>query len=317
MTENKIAVVFPGQGCQFVGMGSDLYEGYPEARAVFDLADELLGFPLTELCFTGPEEVLGDTCNTQPAIYVASLALWRVLEPRLDAVRSRIAFMAGNSLGEYSALAAAGAFDYEEGLLLVRRRGEAMRDAGLSSPGGMAAIIGLEDAVVEQIVAESHTPEAGVWMANYNSPGQVVIAGSPEGLEKAIALAKERKARRAMPLSVSVACHTPLMAGASDELTINLERTAFRSPWVPIVPNAVAAPASEPVDIKAALLRQLSSPVRWVESVQSMMAGGVTTVLEVGPRAILSGLVRRIDRSLATLAVTDCASLEALDVGSL
>lgn len=317
----SIALIFPGQGCQAVGMGAELYRAFSEARAVFDRADEALGLPLTKLCFEGPTEQLNDTANTQPAIYAATMALWAVLEPRLGGTRSAIAFAGGHSLGEFSALAATGALEFEAGLRLVRRRGEAMRDAGATAPGGMAAIIGLSDETVAEIVAEANDAEAGdsvaLWIANYNSPGQVVIAGRQDKLERALELAVARQARKAVPLAVSVACHTPYMRAAAEQLGAALQETTFQRPWVPVVSNAEAKPLSEPSEIKAALLRQLYSPVRWVESVQVMAAAGVTTTLEIGPKAVVSGLIRRIDRSLEQFKVTDRDSLEALDLGAL
>ena len=319
--QNGIALVFPGQGCQSVGMGADLSEAFPKVRALYDRADEILGFSLSRMCFEGPEEALNDTANTQPAIYVTTLALWQVLAPRLEGSRPRIAYAAGHSLGEFSALAVAGAVSFDEGLRLVRRRGEAMRDAGESVPGGMAAIIGLDDEVVEEIVAaanaEANAGEAGVWIANLNSPGQVVISGSGGALDRAIALAEERKARRALRLAVSVASHTPLMAAASERLATALAETTFHRPWVPVVSNAGALPLSDPQEIKAALLRQLSSPVRWVESIQYMVGQGVTTFLEVGPKAVVSGLIKRIERSAQTPSVTDLSGVNAFDEGVL
>jgi len=313
----KLALVFPGQGCQFVGMGADLYESFPEAREVYDQADEILGFSLTQLCFTGPAEALNDTANTQPAIYTTTMALWRALAPRLEELRPQIAFAAGHSLGEFVALTVAGALRFEDGLRVVRARGEAMRDAVANSPGGMAAIIGLSDEQVAEVIAEAGGAEAGIWAANYNSPGQVVIAGRKEALERALAIAKEHKAKRAIPLAVSVPCHTPLMATAAERLAQVLEQVPWQQPWVPVVCNAEAAPLREPAAIKQALLRQLTSPVRWVESVQAMVQGGVGKVLEVGPKAVVSGLIRRIDRGLRLYSVTDAAGVEALDAKEL
>ncbi|MBM3188011.1 MAG: ACP S-malonyltransferase [Chloroflexi bacterium] len=314
MTETgRVALVFPGQGCQSVGMGADLYQRFPEARAVYERADEALGFPLSRLCFEGPAGELDDTANTQPAIYTTTLALWAVLAPRCEGIRSRIAYAAGHSLGEFCALAVAGAFGLEEGLRLVRLRGEAMRDAGAEAPGGMAAIIGLSDKAVGEIVAEANGDREMVWIANLNSPGQVVIAGENEALARALELAKARQARRALPLAVSVACHTPLMKSAAQHLGAALEAMPFQRPWAPVVSNALAAPLSEPEDIKAALVRQLTSPVRWVESVQLMAAQGATTMLEIGPKAVVSGLIKRIRDDVALWSVTDAASLEAFD----
>ena len=316
-TQGKMALVFPGQGCQFVGMGADIAEAFPEARAVFDRADEILGFPLSRLCFDGPADELDDTANTQPAVYTCTLAMWEVLAPRLESVMSRIAFAAGHSLGEFSALTVAGALDFEDGLRLVRCRGEAMRDAGAESPGGMAAIIGLSDEAVAAIVAEANGDGQGVWMANYNSPGQVVIAGEREALGRALALAKAHEAKRAVVLAVSIASHTPFMRAAADRLGAALEATAFRRPWVPVVSNAGASPLVDPDAIRAALLRQITSPVRWVESVEVMIAGKVAAMLEVGPRAVVSGLIRRIHRPTRLCSITDAASLNSLDAEAL
>ncbi|MFO7919053.1 MAG: ACP S-malonyltransferase [Anaerolineae bacterium] len=312
--DTGIALVFPGQGCQFVGMGQELYALYEEARALYDRADEMLGFSLSRLCFEGPAERLNDTANTQPAIYITSMALWQVLSPRLGELNERIVYTAGHSLGEFTALTAAGALSFEDGLRLVRRRGEAMHDAGEEASGGMAAIIGLEDEEVAGIVAEANGGDQGVWIANYNSPGQVVIAGEKGALERALALARERKAKRAIPLKVSVACHTPLMEAAADRLGAALEDTTFQRPAMPVVSNTEAAPLSEPQEIKEALLKQLSHPVRWVESVKTMVDDGVGAALEVGPRAVVSGLIRRIHRPLELYQVTDADSIETLDM---
>jgi [acyl-carrier-protein] S-malonyltransferase len=310
----KIALVFPGQGCQYVGMGTELYNSSAEARAFYQHADDLLGLPLSRLCFEGPEADLNDTANTQPAIYISTLALWRAVAPKLEAVRGRIACVAGHSLGEFSALAVAGALSIEDGLKLVRRRGEAMRDAGEQAPGGMAAIIGLEDDDVVHVVAEANASGPGVWVANYNSPGQVVIAGANQALARAMDLAKARGAKRALPLAVSVACHTPLMTAASERLGEALAATPILKPWVPVVSNAEAMFLSEPEAIHAALLKQLSSPVRWVESVQQMVVEGISTVIEIGPKSVVAGLIKRIEKSLNVYAITTLAELEALNL---
>jgi [acyl-carrier-protein] S-malonyltransferase len=321
-SDSKITLVFPGQGCQSVGMGQALYAAYPAAREIFDRADEVLGFSISRLCFEGPAEELNDTANTQPAIYTTTMATWAALAPKIEALKPRVACAAGHSLGEFSALAAAGALDFADGLRLVRRRGEAMRDAGAAAPGGMAAIIGLDDETVAEIVAEASATEpasqgSGVWIANYNSPGQVVIAGEGERLNRAMELAKARGARRALPLAVSVACHTPLMAAAADRLGAALAETAIHTPWTPVVSNVTATPLSDPDEIRRALLAQLSSPVRWVESVQAMAADGVTHMLEVGPAAVVTGLSKRIAPDMTLLSVTDAAGIEAFDAGGL
>lgn len=308
--QGEWALIFPGQGCQKVGMGADCYRAFPESHDVFACADETLGFSLSRLCFEGPEEQLFDTANAQPAIYTATYAMWKALEPRLADRLPQVACCAGHSLGEFSALAVAGAMNFEDGLRLVRCRGEAMRDAGTQAPGGMTALIGLDDAVVVEVMAEINENSDQVWVANYNSPGQVVIAGERAALERASALATARGAKRAVPLAVSVACHTPLMGAASERLAAALNETVFRRPWAPIVSNALAAPLQAPDEIKAALLRQLTSPVRWVESVQTMAHQGVTSMLEVGPGAVLASLVKRIERTLDVASITDAAAIQ-------
>lgn len=306
--DQKLALVFPGQGAQFVGMGAGLYEQFPEARAVYDQADEVLGFSLSRACFEGPAEVLDDTATTQPAIYTTSYALWRALVARICQDMPRIGYVAGHSLGEYTALAAAGAIGFEDGLRLVRCRGEAMRDAGAAAPGGMAVILGLDDDAVAAIVAD-----AGVWMANLNSPGQVVIAGEGVALERACRLATERGAKRAQPLAVSVACHTPLMGAAAERLGRALAATEIAAPLAPVVSNVTARPTADAGQIRANLLRQLCEPVRWTDSVRAMAEGGVRVMLEVGPKAVVSGLVKRIDRAIATRSVTSAEEIASLD----
>ena len=312
----QIALLFPGQGSQSVGMGADLYQAFAEAKDVFDRADEVLGFSLARLCFEGPEGELNDTANTQPAIYTATYALWQALAPRFAAVMPRVAFVAGHSLGEFSALAVGGAFAFEDGLRLVRCRGQAMRDAGLAAPGGMAAIIGLSDEAVAEAVAEANNGQAGVWIANLNSPGQVVIAGEPKALERAMVLATSKGAKRALPLAVSVACHTPLMGAAAERLCAALEATTLQKPWAPVVSNSVAEPVSDPAEIKAALMKQLTSPVRWVESVQAMAGREVKTMIEVGPKAVLAALVKRIDKAIAVTELTSAAGVQSFDAGA-
>lgn len=309
MADRSIALIFPGQGCQFVGMGADL-RTLPEARAVFEEADDLLGFYLSRLCFEGPETLLNDTANTQPAVYVTSIALWRALDARFPLLSAQVAFLAGHSLGEYTALTAAGALPFQQGVPLVAARAEAMRDAGASTPGGMIALLGLEKAEVVNLVAEVGGGAAGVWVANDNAPGQVVIAGTQEALKKAGELAQARGAKRVVPLAVSVPCHTPLMQAAAERLREALERTTFQRPWAPVVSNVTASPLEDPAEIKAALIQQLSSPVRWVESVERMATGGVTRMIEIGPKAIVSGLVKRIRPDVTTQAVTNAAEID-------
>jgi len=299
----QVAFVFPGQGSQYVGMGRDLYEAYPEARAIFDQADEILGFPLSELCFEGPAEKLNDTINTQPAIFTMSVACLRALNPSLSLDPL---FVAGHSLGEYTALVAAEALTFADGLKLVRERGRLMKEAGKKNPGGMAAIIGLDARTVERICQEA----SGVQIANYNSPGQIVISGHREALEQAMGLARERGAKRVIPLAVSIAAHSPLMRPAAQEFRRAVEATSLRRARIPVVANVTAEPTTEPEEIREALVRQLTSPVRWVESVERMIEGGVDTFVEIGPKSVLTGLIRRIDKGVQTFSISDSDSIK-------
>jgi [acyl-carrier-protein] S-malonyltransferase len=299
---SRCAYLFPGQGSQYVGMGSDLYAAVPEARAVFDQADQVLGIDLSRLCFDGPAETLNDTWNTQPAILVASIAVLRVWETeKLE--MGPLAYVAGHSMGEFSALVAAGALSFADGLKLVRERGRLMKQAGERSPGGMAAILGLEREPVEKVCATAREQSGEyVGVANDNCPGQIVISGASSALERAMELAQEQGAKRVTRLVVSIAAHSPLMAEAAAEFSRALDATPFHEPAVPLVANATAAPLTAPDDIRDALRRQLTSPVRWTESVRWMIAQGVSCFVEVGPKDVLAGLLRRIDRTVETLS---------------
>ena len=301
-----VACVFPGQGSQYVGMGRDLYQAYPLVSETFAQASELLGFDLAALCFEGPEEALTDTLNAQPAILTLSVALWWVLL-REDPFNSRPPlFLAGHSLGEYSALVAAGALEFADALRLVRRRGELMQAAGRERPGGMAAVIGLDASSVDELCARARAETGGVVQAaNYNSPGQIVISGDRASLERAVALAEEGGARRVIPLAVSVASHSPLMAGAAEAFREVLEAAPIQVAQPPIVANVSALPIREPEEIRRELVAQLTSPVRWVESVEYMVAQGVGTFIEVGPGNVLRGLIRRINGRVGRKGVED------------
>ena len=283
------ACIFPGQGSQYVGMGRDLYEGNPVARQCFDEADRVLGFGLSEICFEGPEERLCETRYTQPAILVHSIALWRFFEQR----DMRPDFVAGHSVGEYSALVAAGTLAFSDALVLVKERAEAMYSAGLDRPGAMAALIGLPAANLQRLLEEVGT--AGIIAAaNYNSPMQIVISGEVEPVEAALEKARELGARRAIKLNVSGAFHSPLMEPAQKRLAAKLQETDFSEARIPVVSNVTGTPVSKPEEIVDLLGRQLTSPVLWYQSMQFIREQGVTSFAEVGPGAVLCGLLKRI-----------------------
>ncbi len=310
---SQTAFLFPGQGSQYVGMGQDLYEAYPEARATFDQADDVLGFGLSGMCFNGPEETLNDTINTQPAIFVTSVALLRALES--DELQAP-GFTAGHSLGEYSALFAAGAMDFAAGLRLVRERGRLMKEAGERSPGGMAAVLGLEAEAVDAVCRQAREETGGIiQVANYNSPGQIVISGDFKTRDVAIELAKAQGARRVVPLAVSIAAHSPLMGCIVDEFRQAVEAVEFRRPAVPVVANVSAAPLQGIEAIQEELVQQLTSPVRWVESIQYMIGQGITEFVEVGPKDVLTGLMRRIDKSVQVMSVGDVMAVDSKQKG--
>lgn len=299
MTTQPFALQFPGQGSQIVGMGEALSATSPAARAIFARADEVLGIPLSRLCFSGPEEMLNDTLNTQPALVATSIAALRVLEEGFDGPP---AFVAGHSLGEFSALVAAGALRFEDGLLLVRERGRLMKEAGDRSPGGMAAVLGLSIPQVEAACGQASATTGGyVGVANDNCPGQVVISGDEESLDLASQALEEAGARRVIRLAVSIAAHSPLMSEAAEDFRRALDDTPFRTPDIPIVINATACPIEDPQELRSALARQLTSPVRWTGSVEWMIDQGVERFIEVGPKDVLTGLLRRIDRRVTGL----------------
>jgi [acyl-carrier-protein] S-malonyltransferase len=296
----KTAFVFPGQGSQFVGMGAELARQYPIARETFAEADDILDFSLSDLCFHGPEADLNATVNTQPALYTL-VPDWKPFA------------VAGHSLGEFTALTAAGALDFRDGLRLVRERGRLMAEAGDQQPGGMAALLGLDADVVRAVCQQaSAETSAVVVLANDNCPGQIVISGQHAALERALELAKAAGARRAVRLAVSIAAHSPLMAAASQAFDEALARTPFTAPQVVIYGNVTAQPVTTVDEIRAELGQQLTSSVRWTESVQAMIAAGVTEFIELGAKDVLTGLLRRIDANVSGMAVYDTATLTAL-----
>lgn len=301
------AWLFPGQGSQTVGMGRDVYDRFPAARAVFDEADAVLCFALSELCFAGPGDTLTRTENAQPALLTTSIALLRAAEEAAGGALPLPAFAAGHSLGEYSALVAAGALPFADALRLVRRRGELMAAA---SEGTMAAIIGL-DVEPLRAVCDEASAHGVVVIANENSPGQLVISGAAAGVQRAMALAKERGARRALPLQVSAAFHSPLMAEAAQGLQSAIDNVSVvRVPRVPVISNVSAEPLLAPDAIRAELVAQVTAPVRWIASIERMAADGVTRFVEIGPGTVLTGLVKRIAPGVELINVGDAAAVE-------
>jgi len=301
MGQQLVALQFPGQGSQHVGMGKDLCAVSPAAAEVFARADQTLGFSLSQLCFEGPAAVLDDTAYTQPAILTTSVAALRALEER----SWQPVFVAGHSLGEFGALVAAGTLTFEDALLLVRERGLLMKKAGEHHPGGMAAVIGLDASEVEQICSPIREATGGyVGVANDNCPGQVVISGDEEALQMGMEAAQAAGARRVVRLAVSIAGHSPLMAEVAAAFRWVLDKVTIRTPKVPFVPNATAEALTDPDQVREVLGRQLTSPVHWTSSVQWVIRQGVTCFVEAGPGEVLTGLLRRIDRAVDGLTAT-------------
>ena len=330
MNSKRLAYLFPGQGSQIVGMGRDLYERFSAARAVFDEADAVLGFPLSRLCFEGPIDLLNLTENTQPAILTASVAAERVLTPLLAEHGLKAEFAAGHSLGEYSAHLAAGTFTFADAVRTVQLRGRFMQEAVPAGEGAMAAILGLPEPVINDCcvqasdeltepaainpadpIAHAQSPNSQVVSpANMNSPDQTVISGALAAVERAAALCKEAGAKRTVMLKVSAPFHCALMAPAQQALMVHLEGVLFGDPAIPIVCNVDARMITRDADARDCLVRQVTGAVRWVECVQTLITQGATHFIEVGPGKVLNGLLRQIDRSQTGLNVEDAASLE-------
>ncbi|KAB7693706.1 ACP S-malonyltransferase [Plesiomonas shigelloides] len=301
------AMVFPGQGSQSVGMLADLAQQFPIVEQTFAEASAVLGYDLWALVQQGPAEELNKTWQTQPALLTASVAIWRVWQEKNGAMP---VVMAGHSLGEYSALVCAGVMDFKDAVRLVELRGKLMQEAVPEGTGAMAAIIGLDNDSIAKACAESAEGQV-VAPVNFNSPGQVVIAGNKEAVERAGAACKAAGAKRALPLPVSVPSHCELMKPAADKLAVALQEITFNAPLIPVINNVDVAAESDADAIRSALVRQLYSPVRWTETVESMSAQGVTHLLEMGPGKVLTGLTKRIVDSMTAAAVNDVASLTA------
>jgi [acyl-carrier-protein] S-malonyltransferase len=305
--EHNTAFVFPGQGSQYAGMGKDVFEAYPVARRVFEEIDDALGFSISQLCFEGPEDQLKLTENTQPAILAVSAAIHAVLE---DMGTIRRDLVAGHSLGEYSAIVSVGGLTASEAAVIVRQRGRFMQEAVPVGTGAMAALIG-PTADEARIICEEVAQGEIVSVANVNAPGQIVIAGTKAGVDRAIEVAKARGVRRALVLPVSAPFHSELMKPAEERLKPVLDDAHFKDLWVSLVSNVDASPIGTATAVRNALVRQVVSPVRWVESVQKMVSMGVRHFVEIGPGSVLTGLIKRIDPTVELLNVSNVASIEA------
>ncbi|MBI2849972.1 MAG: ACP S-malonyltransferase [Chloroflexi bacterium] len=305
--QTKVAYVFPGQGAQSVGMGRDLSDSFASAKAIFKQADEVLGFSLSKLCFEGPEEELRLTINTQPAILTVSYACLKAAQEVSGGSLPAPAFVAGHSLGEYTALAAADVIDFGTAVYLARERGRLMYEAGLKEPGGMLAIIGLNEDVLLEVCNQT-----GTQIANFNCPGQLIISGATVNLPRAAELAQSKGASRVIPLEVSGAFHSPLMQPAREGLFEIIARLEFHNPAVPIIGNVTAQPLTTAEAIKTELVQQLCNCVQWQHSIEYVVKNGVSTIYEIGPGKVLAGLIRRINKSIEIKNIGDAQTIKGL-----
>ncbi len=308
---SKRVFLFPGQGAHCQGMGKDFYEAYQEARKVYQKANEILGFDLAQICFSGSEQELEKTIYNQPAIFITSIAILKVFRSLKGSEATEAHAAAGLSLGEYTALVFAGALSFEDGVRLVYNRGKFMHEASEEHPGGMVSIIGLSDEEVEDICKDA-SQYGIICAANYNCPGQIVVSGERKPLELVSEEAKNRGAKRIIPLKVSGAFHSPLMASAQARMAIELQKTKFQRSRIPVVANISASYVQEPEEIRNALLAQLTGPVRWTQSMQALISDGVEEFYEVGPGKVIAGLMRRIDPNKMVKNLETVSSLETV-----
>ncbi|CAH1059274.1 ACP S-malonyltransferase [Paenibacillus pseudetheri] len=305
---SKIAFVFPGQGAQAVGMGKDIYDALPKSRAVFEKGDEVLGFPLSKLIFEGPDSELKQTVNTQPALLTASVAY-------LEALREqglKPDYVAGHSLGEYSALVAAGVLSYEDAITLVRLRGRFMEEAVPGGQGAMAAVLGAEREALAALCQAVSEESGVVELANVNCPGQIVVSGSQEGVNGVVQRVKEAGGKRAIPLEVSGPFHSSMMRVAADRLAEELKKVTFNTPNVPVIVNVTASPVTDPEEIRELLVRQVYSPVLWQDSIEWLIADGVDTFVEIGSGSVLAGLIRKIDKTVKVININTLESVQTV-----
>lgn len=306
---SPLIFLFPGQGSQHVGMAKELAEAYASARAVFSEADEVLGAKISRICFEGPEDVLTDTVNAQPALFASSMAALCSLQEEMGCL-PRPALFAGHSMGEYTAIAAAGCISFADGLLLVRERGRLMKEAGAKQPGRMVAVIGLAESVVARICAEAAAASDGVaQIANDNCPGQIVISGDESSIATAMSELEEAGARRVVPLAVSIAAHCPLMAPAASQLKARIEALEVQEPMAPVVGNTSGLPLDSATAICEELNAQLTGSVRWTDSMKHAVGAGVETAVEIGPGSVLTGLMKRIQRKGKRVNVSNAAEV--------